>query len=72
MAAPSRELVLEICREIANLVPCDRIDLALPSEDGETLTVMPLHPHQADAAVVESDGLPQEFRLEDASLHGPR
>ncbi len=49
MAAPPSELILEICREIVNLLPCDRIDLALPSENGETLTVMPLHPQQADA-----------------------
>ena len=49
MAAPPRELVLEICREIVNLVPCDRIDLALPSQDGETLIVMPLLPQQDDA-----------------------
>ncbi|MCZ6696128.1 MAG: ATP-binding protein [Acidobacteria bacterium] len=49
MAVPPHELLLEICREIVNLVPCDRIDLALPSQDGGTLTVIPLHPQQTDA-----------------------
>jgi signal transduction histidine kinase/CheY-like chemotaxis protein len=44
MERPPRELLTEVCREIEQIVPCDRIALALPSEDGQRFVVVDLHP----------------------------
>jgi signal transduction histidine kinase/ActR/RegA family two-component response regulator len=53
MAAPRREIFLETCREIVNLLPCDRIDLSLPSHDTESFTVTTLYPEAAEPGVWE-------------------
>jgi signal transduction histidine kinase/ActR/RegA family two-component response regulator len=39
-----RELFKEVCREIEQIVPCDRISLALPSRDGSRFVVVTAHP----------------------------
>ncbi|HEU4401420.1 MAG TPA: ATP-binding protein [Candidatus Polarisedimenticolia bacterium] len=40
---PARELVAQVCREIAQIVPCDQIFLALPSGDGTRFEAQSLH-----------------------------
>jgi signal transduction histidine kinase/CheY-like chemotaxis protein len=44
MERPPRELLTQVCREIEQIVRCDRISLALPSDDGERFVVMDLRP----------------------------
>ncbi len=53
-----RELFEEVCREIGQLVPCDRISLALPSRDGTRFVVVTAHPKAAAAPTweVAADG----------------
>ncbi len=57
MANLPHELLGDVCREILNVVPCDRIDLALPIGDGDTLKVTTLYPAETDPAIWE---LPRE------------
>ena len=53
MEHPARELFQQVCREIGNLVPCDRISLALPSPDGARFVVVPVHPEGGEGATWE-------------------
>ncbi|MEK7798972.1 MAG: ATP-binding protein [Acidobacteriota bacterium] len=40
----SDEVLQEVCREIGDLLPCDRICLALPSSDATRITLLTAHP----------------------------
>lgn len=44
MEQPARELFQHVCREVRNLLPCDRISLALPSPDGSRFVIIGVHP----------------------------
>jgi len=40
----SEEILQQVCREIGDLLPCDRIYLALPSTDATRFTLLTAHP----------------------------
>lgn len=40
----SEEILQQVCREIGDLLPCDRICLALPSSDATRITLLTAHP----------------------------
>lgn len=40
----SEEVLQQVCREIGDLLPCDRICLALPSSDATRFTLLTAHP----------------------------
>jgi len=49
------ELFEHVCREVAGLVPCDRISLALPSGDGARFVVLTVHPEGTASPTWEID-----------------
>jgi signal transduction histidine kinase/ActR/RegA family two-component response regulator len=53
MEHPAQEIFQQVCREIGNLVPCDRISLALPSHDDARFIVVTLHPQSEGAPTWE-------------------
>jgi signal transduction histidine kinase/ActR/RegA family two-component response regulator len=55
MEQPHPELFQKVCREVAGLVPCDRISLALPSEDLSRFVVVTVHPEGAASPIWEID-----------------
>ena len=51
--SPTRELFKEVCREIGQIAPCDRISLALPSRQGARFVVLTVHPEGESAPTWE-------------------
>ena len=42
----SDEILRRVCREVGDLLPCDRICLALPSSDSDEITLVTAHPRK--------------------------
>jgi len=56
--SPTRELFKEVCREIGQIAPCDRISLVLPSQQETRFVVVTVHPEGESAPTweVEREG----------------